>query len=308
MGQTGSIPKLPQGSRGQLLRQHTWDCKSAGRNSTLQLVLIGPNNSGKSSLGNSILGRKAFETGGKTSVCRREHGEISSRAVTVVDTPGLTGKQERDEKVMSGIANVCEELPESTVVFLLVVPLSWNVKKPTGRSHMLSHMLDKVSHEPLIVLVTHEDGIHVEQPKHCVLQEGGLLELIVEQCGGHFHLVNTAKVDHALVSELLQEMENVNGEVEAEEKPTGMTFTPEGQTGKEEFKREPHFPKDERETRGGACGEAGVTEVGSYIFKQSLQDLVEQMRRKRKEEDELDRGRILEYKEQLQQLREKMTE
>ncbi|CAF92113.1 unnamed protein product, partial [Tetraodon nigroviridis] len=54
----------------------------------LKIVLLGGRNSGKSSLGNLILGKEEFVTRERTS-CSRSCGVVSGRRLTVVDTPGL---------------------------------------------------------------------------------------------------------------------------------------------------------------------------------------------------------------------------
>uniref|UniRef100_A0A673K114 AIG1-type G domain-containing protein n=1 Tax=Sinocyclocheilus rhinocerous TaxID=307959 RepID=A0A673K114_9TELE len=55
--------------------------------SELRIVLMGYRAAGKSSAGNTILGREEFDL--KTSAqCVRRHGEVADRHITVIEAPG----------------------------------------------------------------------------------------------------------------------------------------------------------------------------------------------------------------------------
>ena len=56
--------------------------------SELRLVLMGAKNAGKSSAGNTILGREQFDVGLQTTGCAEGHRRIRGQSVTVLDTPG----------------------------------------------------------------------------------------------------------------------------------------------------------------------------------------------------------------------------
>src|SRR4029434_10988983 len=56
--------------------------------SEFRVVLLGYKNAGKSSSGNTILGREEFDTVGRTAQCVKRQGEVAGRQVTVVEAPG----------------------------------------------------------------------------------------------------------------------------------------------------------------------------------------------------------------------------
>ncbi|XP_036421102.1 GTPase IMAP family member 8-like isoform X1 [Colossoma macropomum] len=319
MGQAEAKPEPGLLSRGRLrkrIKEHLRG-KSAGRSGALQLVLVGPKGSGKSSAGNSILGKKAFKTGTAILTCQTEKCEIGGRAVTLVDTPGLTGKETSDLEVMGIIRKACQDLLELPVVFLLVLPLEWNMKRSEDGQHMLRHALGKVSVDHLMVLVTHTDQVEQDgSEEESVLRKGGSLQLTVRQCGGWFHLFSIAKSDGTQVLELVDKLDRMmregrktqklyasSEEQTAESSKASDQFKvthQEAQKKKKTPKPEPHSLEEDKRMGTERAG-------GMYSVRKNLQQLEDQMKSKREEEEELMRGRNSEYKAQLQKIREKIV-
>ncbi|KAL7831469.1 hypothetical protein SRHO_G00309720 [Serrasalmus rhombeus] len=318
MGQAEAKPEPGLLSRGRLrkrIKEHIRG-KSAGRSGALQLVLVGPKGSGKSSAGNSILGKKAFKTGTATLTCQTEKCEIGSRALTLVDTPGLTGKETSDLEVMRIIRKACQDLLELPVVFLLVLPLEWNMKKSEDSQHMLRHALGKVSVDHLMVLVTHTDQVEQDgSEEESVLRKGGPLQFTVSQCGGWFHLFSMAKSDGTQVLELVDKLDKMmqegkktqeldaSSEEQIAESPKASDqlkgTNQEGQAKKKTPRPDPHSLEEDKRMGRERTG-------GIYSVRKNLQQLEDQMKSKREEEEELMRSRNLEYKAQLQKIREKI--
>ncbi|XP_076123324.1 GTPase IMAP family member 2-like [Alosa pseudoharengus] len=56
--------------------------------SDLRIVLLGNREAGKSSAGNTILGREEFDLKRRTAQCVKRQGEVAGRQLTVVEAPG----------------------------------------------------------------------------------------------------------------------------------------------------------------------------------------------------------------------------
>ena len=59
--------------------------------SEFRVLLLGNRNAGKSSSGNTILGREEFDLKRRTAQCVKRQGEVAGRQVTVVEAPGWWG-------------------------------------------------------------------------------------------------------------------------------------------------------------------------------------------------------------------------
>uniref|UniRef100_A0A8C9XWK7 AIG1-type G domain-containing protein n=1 Tax=Sander lucioperca TaxID=283035 RepID=A0A8C9XWK7_SANLU len=94
-----------------------------------ELLLLGWKGVGKSSVGNSILGRRYFESGQETELCLRRQALVSGRRITIVDTPGWdwfsvrrTPKRIRQESQVLGKTNGLEQGSLATSSSLLERP------------------------------------------------------------------------------------------------------------------------------------------------------------------------------------------
>ncbi|MBN3301704.1 GIMA2 GTPase, partial [Amia calva] len=120
-----------------------WQCRGrqtasreTQRLSELRIVLLGWRG-GKSSSGDTILGREAFKTerGSVTVQCVKSQGDVAGRQVTVVDTPGWEWSdsvQESPECVKQEIVRSVSLCPPGPHALLLVIPV-WKINSFTER-------------------------------------------------------------------------------------------------------------------------------------------------------------------------------
>ncbi|XP_047191866.1 trichohyalin isoform X1 [Scophthalmus maximus] len=201
----------PQGSE---LDAHQSFSKAPRRLLEVRLVLLGERETGKSSAGNTILGKTGFfQAGAVTEECVRRQAEVAMRFVTVVDTPGWEAgvagaTPERVKREIVGSVALCPPGPHALLLMLRVDTL---VTAGHVREHL--ELLGEGVWRHMILLFTHGDqlreGVDIEQH----IQGGGRdLQWLLEKCRGRCHIISS--VDGGgrgsnKVTELLEKVEKM---------------------------------------------------------------------------------------------------
>ncbi|XP_034024808.1 GTPase IMAP family member 4-like [Thalassophryne amazonica] len=124
--------------------------------SHMVVLLLGEKQSGKSSAGNTILGRQAFPKA--TTRSSKETGNVLGKQVTIVDTPGWLSHSPTPERVSKELRrglDLCRPAPHA---ILMVLPITSNFNQQNLRAMEVQLTL---LHTPIlqrsIVLFTYGD-------------------------------------------------------------------------------------------------------------------------------------------------------
>lgn len=181
----------------------------------VRLILIGGRWAGKSSSGNTILGKERFECGRtRTAQCEVRHGIVEGRMLTVVDGPGwkssfsLTDIPEGDKQRFKLNPSRCPPGPQA---FLLVIPVdsAFSVEQ---RRIVEEHMklLGQRVWRYTMVLFTYGDFLGKKTIEQHIESEGDALKWLIERCSNRYHVFNNKdKGSSSQVTLLLQKIDEM---------------------------------------------------------------------------------------------------